>query len=240
VCDGRAPISEDLMDSTTPQKPVRIVHLCYPGGSAQMIRDALAPDPHIQLAQVAARSDIREQIARGCDVFMTDVGLLGFDGTAAVDYLAEHWPQIPVVVCTAAGSERVAAQAVRSGAFDYLALPMDLGRLQSAIQQTLQRSTQRQAHFAASREMHRRRAELEHRLADCEAQLNVARRELRGLAESASELLSPPLAAITEAAHALQAGLPAESVEQRHVEDIAAHARRMYGVIDGLARAAQA
>ena len=205
-----------------------------------MIRNALALYPHIKLAQVAARSNMREEMARGCDVFMTDVELLGFNGTAAVDYLAAHWPQIPVIVCTSAGSERMAAQAVRSGAFDYLVLPNDLPRLAAAIQQTLQRSAHRQAQLDLSREMPRHRADLEHRLADCEAQLNAARRELVVFAESASELLSAPLAAITEAAHALQTGLPADSVKQRHVQDIADHVRRMYGVIDGLARAAQA
>ena len=228
------------MDPTNPQRPLRIVHLCLPGASALMIRNALVPYPHIQLAQVAARSGMREEIVRGCDVFITDVELLGFHGTAAVDYLAAHWPQIPVIVCTAAGSEHMAAQAVRSGAFDYLALPNDLGCLPAAIQQTLQRSAQRQAQIDVSREMHRHRPQLEHRLADCEAQLSVARRELRVFAESASELLGPPLAAITEATQALQAGLPADSVEQRHVEEIAGHVKRINGVIDGLARAAQA
>src|SRR5690349_13544079 len=136
--------TDHLMDSTNPKIPVRIVHLCYPGVSAQMVRDALAAHPHVQLTQVTGRADFEEKVGLGCDLILTDVGLLGFDGAAAVDYAARHWPQLPVIVCTSAGSERMAVQAMRSGAFDYLALPLDLGRLEPAIQQALQRSAQRQ------------------------------------------------------------------------------------------------
>jgi len=204
-----------------------------------MVWDVLAAYPHVQLAQVTGRADFVEQIGLGCDLVLTDVWLLGFDGAAAVDYVARHWPQLPVIVCTAAGSERVAAQAVRSGAFDYLTLPLDLGRLDSAIQQALQRSAQRREQLRSNSEMYRQSAALERRLTDCEAQLNVARRELSGLAETASELLKPSLAAITEATQALHSGVPTNGAALRHLQDIADQVKRMHGVIDGLAKAAR-
>ena len=63
-------------------------------------------------------------------VVLTDIQMPVMDGLTLVQKMREQFPLVPVVLMTASGSERVAVEALRAGAADYVpkqALAQDLG-----------------------------------------------------------------------------------------------------------------
>jgi CheY-like chemotaxis protein/anti-sigma regulatory factor (Ser/Thr protein kinase) len=63
-------------------------------------------------------------------VVLTDMQMPKMDGLTLVEQVREKYPLVPVVLMTGAGSERVAVEALRAGAADYVpkqALAHDLG-----------------------------------------------------------------------------------------------------------------
>ncbi len=59
------------------------------------------------------------------DVVVTDLAMPERDGMSLLRELRELSPSLPVILLTARGSERVAVEAMKEGAYDYLAKPFD-------------------------------------------------------------------------------------------------------------------
>ena len=72
--------------------------------------------------------------ASGVDVVITDLVMPKKDGIAVLDQLVAEAPERPVIMLTARGSERVAVQAIRAGAFDYLVKPFDIEAVEIAVE----------------------------------------------------------------------------------------------------------
>jgi two-component system response regulator AtoC len=76
------------------------------------------------------------------DVLLTDLRLMG--GTEGLDLLtrAQSLPHPPVsVLMTAYGSEKVAVQAMKRGAYDYITKPLDLEKLDAVLTRALRSRT---------------------------------------------------------------------------------------------------
>lgn len=71
------------------------------------------------------------------DLCLTDMRLPDGSGLDLVKYIHLKLPQLPIVMITAYGSMNVAIEAIKSGAFDFLAKPVELDRLRSVIQNAL-------------------------------------------------------------------------------------------------------
>src|SRR5688572_317735 len=59
----------------------------------------------------------------GVDCVVTDVAMPGLSGLELLAAIRDKDARLPVVVLTAHGNERVAVQAMKAGAWDYLAKP---------------------------------------------------------------------------------------------------------------------
>ncbi len=68
---------------------------------------------------------------------LLDVRLPGMDGLTALPKLKEIAPAAPVVIMTAHGDLSTAVEAVRQGAFDYIAKPFDLAQIERLIGRAL-------------------------------------------------------------------------------------------------------
>jgi two-component system nitrogen regulation response regulator GlnG len=77
--------------------------------------------------------------SRRPDAVLLDVRLPGMDGVAALPLLKEHAPQAAVVIMTAHGDLQTAVEAVRQGAFDYIAKPFDLVQIERVLERALAR-----------------------------------------------------------------------------------------------------
>jgi two-component system response regulator AtoC len=75
---------------------------------------------------VVARTG-REALERleGVDAVITDFAMPGMDGVQLVQAIHDRDETLPVILLTAHGSERVAVQAMKSGAYDYMTKPFD-------------------------------------------------------------------------------------------------------------------
>jgi len=74
------------------------------------------------------------------DLCLTDMRLPDGDGLAVLDYVAKNHPSVPVAVITAHGSTENAVAALKAGAFDYLAKPVQLHELRTLVRQALKLS----------------------------------------------------------------------------------------------------
>jgi two-component system nitrogen regulation response regulator GlnG len=67
------------------------------------------------------------------DVVVLDVRLPGMDGLSAIERFRDECGSVPVIVITAYGDLQTAVDAVRRGAFDYIAKPFDVEKVKSAL-----------------------------------------------------------------------------------------------------------
>lgn len=71
------------------------------------------------------------------DVVILDVRLPGMDGLTAIKRFQEQCGTVPIIVITAYGDLQTAVEAVRRGAFDYIAKPFDVGKVKGALVRAL-------------------------------------------------------------------------------------------------------
>ena len=78
------------------------------------------------------------------DVVVLDHNLPGKDGLSVLRLMREREPQLPVVMATGHGSEQVAVEAMKAGAFDYLIKPVSLHQLKQVLDRAVQQQRQAQ------------------------------------------------------------------------------------------------
>ena len=76
----------------------------------------------------------------GVDLVLTDFAMPELDGLGLLAQVRARRPELPVVLLTARGSERLAAQAIQRGAFDYVPKPFDIDELEAIVGRALELS----------------------------------------------------------------------------------------------------
>jgi DNA-binding NtrC family response regulator len=89
----------------------------------------------------------QEALARleGAEAVITDLTMPGMDGLALLAAIRERDPTLPVVLLTAHGSEKVAVQAMKAGAYDYATKPFDIDELIVVVERALEARALRSA-----------------------------------------------------------------------------------------------
>ncbi len=106
------------------------------------------------VAEAASVDEARKSIAASRpDLILLDINLPGASGLDYLRELAATDDAPPVVMITAHGSERTAVEAIKAGAYDYLAKPFEVDELRLAVKNALEAAGLR-------RENERLRAEL--------------------------------------------------------------------------------
>jgi DNA-binding NtrC family response regulator len=93
-----------------------------------------------RVTEAASVAEARESVvAERPDVILLDYNLPGEDGLALLREIGNA-PEAPaVIMITAHGSERVAVEAMKAGAYDYLAKPYDVDELRLVVSRALER-----------------------------------------------------------------------------------------------------
>jgi DNA-binding NtrC family response regulator len=73
------------------------------------------------------------------DVVLCDIKMPQMDGMEVLDHILQQW-DIPVVMISGHGNIDTAVEAIKKGAYDYIAKPLDLNRLIVTIRNALDRS----------------------------------------------------------------------------------------------------
>jgi two-component system response regulator HydG len=97
--------------------------------------------------------------ARPPDLVVTDLKMPGMDGLTFLAKLHEHNREIPVIVATALADLGSAVTAMRAGADDFIAKPIDFDQLTLVIERALERRSLRNEAEYLRRQMHERDGE---------------------------------------------------------------------------------
>ncbi|MTW21718.1 sigma-54-dependent transcriptional regulator [Allochromatium palmeri] len=71
------------------------------------------------------------------DLCLTDLSLPDGSGLDLLHYLNAHYPELPVAMITAHGNMESAVAAMKAGAFDFVAKPVDLAALRNLVESAL-------------------------------------------------------------------------------------------------------
>ncbi len=74
------------------------------------------------------------------DLVLLDIKMQGMDGMETLDKIKEIEPELPVIMISGHGTIKIAVEATKMGAFDFLEKPPDLNRLLISIRNGLQSS----------------------------------------------------------------------------------------------------
>lgn len=89
---------------------------------------------------VASGAEALQHVARErFDLVVTDIKMPEMDGLELLAELKEYEPSLPIIVMTAYGTVENAVQALRSGAYDYLAKPFETDEIKLTVAKALER-----------------------------------------------------------------------------------------------------
>jgi two-component system response regulator AtoC len=91
----------------------------------------------------AAAALIEMGVLDDVELVLTDYAMPQLDGMSLLAKLRAYRPDLPVVLLTARGSERLAARAIKEGAFDYVPKPFDIDELEAIVTRALELSALR-------------------------------------------------------------------------------------------------
>ena len=73
------------------------------------------------------------------DLVVTDIKMPEMDGLQLLENLKEYEPSLPIIVMTAYGTIENAVQALRLGAYDYIAKPFETDEIKLTVAKALER-----------------------------------------------------------------------------------------------------
>jgi DNA-binding response OmpR family regulator len=193
---------------------------------------------------------IRKLQEESFDLVITDVVMPEVDGFKVMEYLKDHVPDVVVVAITAYVSTESAIEALRRGAYDYLAKPFDVDLMQIVIKRALEKARMQKAFRHYMGELERQVEERTRNLAEVNIHLEQAMEELRATQEQLIQTerfralgeatavvahdLGDSLAMIVGFAQVLAKIAPAESRMKGQLEQIGEVAFRCHEIVKNL------
>jgi DNA-binding NtrC family response regulator len=127
--------------------------------SRELLRRVLAGVGH-EVVTAASAAEALESLARQpAELVISDIRMPDLDGVQLLERLLARAPEVPVILVTAFGDVEGAVEAIRRGAFDYLAKPYDVDGIRLVVQRALA-----QAALAAENRELRRQVREKYRL----------------------------------------------------------------------------
>jgi CheY-like chemotaxis protein len=193
---------------------------------------------------------IRQLQEEHFDLVITDVVMPEVDGFQVMEYLRDHAPDVVVVAITAYVSAESAIQALRRGAYDYLAKPFDVDVMQTVVKRALEKARMQKAfnHYmgelerqveARTRHFTQANINLEQSMGELRATQEqlVQPERFRALGEvtaSVAQDLGDSLAMIVGFAQVLAKIAPAENRMRAQLEQIGEVAFRCHEIVRNL------
>ncbi len=106
--------------------------------NCRQLQELLAADPDIRVDSIQDGAAALQALAHeNYSVFLTDLALPGMDGMELIKQIQEQNIPVTVIVMTSDGSIDLAVQAMRLGAYDFLAKPIDQQHLRLVVKRVL-------------------------------------------------------------------------------------------------------
>jgi len=133
---------------------------------------------------------LREQAAH-VGAVICDVRLPRVSGIGILERMTQEYKTLPVIVLTAMAELSVAVEAMKKGAFDFLAKPAKKDELILAIEKALNHKSLLDSYVALQEQHERDRRNFEHRLDEKTRALEEALAQLRQTREELTKLNAP-------------------------------------------------
>jgi two-component system, NtrC family, response regulator AtoC len=118
-------------------EPSRILVVDDDRAMREVIVEGLTQPEWVVESAAEAQSALVKVASGDIDVVITDLRMPGLSGLELCARIAEQSPGVPVIVLTAFGDYEAAVEAVRAGAYDFLAKPVRLDVLRIAVDRAL-------------------------------------------------------------------------------------------------------
>jgi len=109
----------------------------------ESLRESLALVLGAEGWEVSVAADAAQALARfdeaNPDLVLCDLRMPGRDGLSLLPELSRRRPDAPVILMSAYGTEELALEAMRRGAYDYLAKPFQPAEVELAIRKAHER-----------------------------------------------------------------------------------------------------
>lgn len=187
------------------QKPATVLVVDDDPGIARLITRELRRDGHYA-ATARSGAEASEWLrAHQADLLLLDLKLPDLEGSELLNLMASEGRNVPFVIITGQGDERVAVDMMKRGALDYLVKDVNfLPLVPPVVRRALARLEQQARLTAAEQALARSHAELEQRVIERTAELTEANKSLRESRLEALNLMEDAVKAreITERAQA--------------------------------------
>lgn len=127
-----------------PAIPPRVLVVDDDSDTVRLITKRLQPEGYQLDIAHDGEEALQKALSTPVDLVLLDVKLPGMDGLEVLSRIKERHPELAVVMMTAYGSERVAAEALKRGADDYLIKPLDNNEPVPSVRQNLENNRRRQ------------------------------------------------------------------------------------------------
>jgi len=125
----------------------------------ESLRDSLALVLGAEGFEIAAAADGTQALARldesAADIVLCDLRMPGGDGLELLPEMARRRPEATLILMSAYGTEELALEAMRRGAYDYLAKPFQPAEALLAIRKATERERLRRANQLLQRDVQR-------------------------------------------------------------------------------------
>jgi two-component system response regulator AtoC/two-component system nitrogen regulation response regulator NtrX len=112
---------------------------------------------HYEIVEAADGATALEEMERfDPDLLICDINMPKLDGMTLMKRLAEKADAPPIVMITAYGSERIAVEAMKAGAYDYLSKPYEVDELRRIVENALETVRLRRENEALRAELRQR------------------------------------------------------------------------------------
>ena len=102
------------------------------------IKKMVTPHGHTVVAEAENGVEaVRKYMENKPDVVLLDITMPQMDGLNALKRIREQDPNAKVVMCSAMGQQAMVAQAIQSGAKDFVVKPFEEGRLVAAVNRVM-------------------------------------------------------------------------------------------------------
>jgi two-component system NtrC family sensor kinase len=124
---------EPVMESLPTTVPARILVIDDEEAARFGIRKALEKEQYLVELATNGQEALQKIREFSPQVVISDINMPQMDGITLLKEMSSLEVPVPVILITAHGSESVAAQSLRAGAYDYLAKPFEVDDLRKAV-----------------------------------------------------------------------------------------------------------
>lgn len=125
------------------KKSIRVLYIDDNSADRERVRDSLKTEG-ISVTEAVDRNEFETLCFREeFDIVLSDIGVPGFSGLEIIDMVKTIKCDLPVLLVTGRGSEKMAVEAFKKGVADYvIKAPENIGRLARVIEDVLERKAQ--------------------------------------------------------------------------------------------------